>query len=60
MKKTYGTERRSHIIIIKCISETTTRLASKLMACKFLRKFRKEEVPIRVVAAATQCGGHSA
>jgi hypothetical protein len=31
MKKTYGTERGSCRIIIKCISDATTRLATKLM-----------------------------
>jgi hypothetical protein len=31
MKKTYGTERGPHIIIIKHISDITTRLATKLM-----------------------------
>jgi hypothetical protein len=55
MKKTYGTERGSREIIIKRISDATTRLATKLMACKFLRKCRKEEVPVGVVTAAAQC-----
>jgi hypothetical protein len=44
-----------HGIIIKRISDTTTRMATKLMACKMLRKCHKEEVPAGVVAAATQC-----
>jgi hypothetical protein len=30
-------------------------MATKIMACKLLRKCRKEEVPIGVVAATTQC-----
>jgi hypothetical protein len=30
-------------------------MATKLMACKMLRKCHKEEVPAGVVAAATQC-----
>jgi hypothetical protein len=55
MKKTYGTERGSCGIIIKRISDATMRMATKLMACKMLRKCRKEEVPVGVVAAATQC-----
>jgi hypothetical protein len=38
MKKTYGTERGSCRIIIKRISGATTRMATKLMACKLLRK----------------------
>jgi hypothetical protein len=36
MKRTYGTERGSHGIIIKRISDATTRMATKLMACKML------------------------
>jgi hypothetical protein len=53
MKKTYSTERGSRKIIIKHISDATTRLATKLMACKFLRKCHREEVPTRVIAATT-------
>jgi hypothetical protein len=55
MKQTYGTERGSRGIIINRISEPTTRLATKLMACKLLRKCRKEEVPAGVIAAVVQC-----
>jgi len=55
MKKTYGIERGSHRIIIKRISDTIKRIATKLMACKLLRKCHKEEVPARVGAVATQC-----
>jgi hypothetical protein len=55
MKKTYGTERGSRGIIIKQISDATTKMTKKLMACKVLCKFHKEEVPTGVVAVATQC-----
>jgi hypothetical protein len=55
MKKKYGTKRGSRGIIIKRISDAVTRMATKIMACKLLRKCRKEEVPAGVVAAATQC-----
>jgi len=55
MKKTYGTERGSHGIIIKRTSDASIRMATNAMACKMLRKFRKEEVPAGVVAIATQC-----
>jgi hypothetical protein len=54
MKKTYGTERGSHGIIIKHISDTTTRMDTKIMVCKLLRKCCKEEGPIGVIAVATQ------
>jgi hypothetical protein len=53
MKKTYGTERGSCRIIIKHISDVATRMATKIMACKLIKTFRKEEVPARVIAAAT-------
>jgi hypothetical protein len=55
MKKTYGTERGSQGIIINRISEPVTRLETKLMACKLLRKCHKEEAPARVIAAVAQC-----
>jgi hypothetical protein len=45
MKKKYDTERGMHRIIIKWISDSATRMAMKIMACKLLRKCRKEEVP---------------
>jgi hypothetical protein len=55
MKNKYGTERGSHKIIIRCITDATTRMATKIMACKLLRKFCKEEVLVRVVIVAAQC-----
>jgi hypothetical protein len=55
MKKKYGTERGSRGIMIKHISDVVTRMATKNMACKLLRKFCKEEVLAGVVVAATQC-----
>jgi hypothetical protein len=55
MKKTYGTERGSRGIIINKLSEPPTRLATKIMACKFLRNCPKEEASGRVIAATTQC-----
>jgi hypothetical protein len=55
MKKTYGMERGSPRIIIKRINDAAMRMATKLMACKLLRKCRKEEVLAGVVAATTQC-----
>jgi hypothetical protein len=55
MKKTYGIERGSHDIIIKRISDATTRMETKLMACKLLHKCHKEEVPAGVVTVTTQC-----
>jgi hypothetical protein len=42
MKKTYGTVRGSRGIIINRISEPVTRLETKLMACKFLRKCQRK------------------
>jgi hypothetical protein len=53
MKNTYGTERGSQGIIINKISEPTTILETKFMACKLLRKFCKEEEPIGVIVVVT-------
>jgi hypothetical protein len=55
MKQKYVTERGSCEIIIKRISDAETRMPTKIMACKLLKKFYKDEFPIRVVATATQC-----
>jgi hypothetical protein len=55
MKKTYGTEKGLYEIIIKRISDATTRMATKLMVCEFLCKYHKEEVPTRDFAPAAQC-----
>jgi len=51
-KKNYGIVRGSRGIIINRISEPTIILETKLMACKLLRKCRKEEAPAGVVAAS--------
>jgi hypothetical protein len=53
MNKTYNTERGSRGILIKIINDTSTRMATNLMACKILRKFRKEEVHVGVFAVAS-------
>jgi hypothetical protein len=55
MKKMYGTKRGSRRIIIKRISDATTRMTKQIRACKLLRKFHKEEFPVRVIAATSQC-----
>jgi hypothetical protein len=55
MKKKYGTERGTRGIIIKQISDIATKMAAKIMACKLLKKCRKEEVSAGVVAVAAQC-----
>jgi hypothetical protein len=53
MKKTYDTEMGSHVIIIKRINDASTRMATKLMSYKMLRKFHKEEFPSRVATIAS-------
>jgi hypothetical protein len=55
MKKKYGTDRGTIWIIIKRINDATTKLGAEILACKLLRKFRREEVPAGVVVVATQC-----
>ena len=49
IKKTYGTVRGSRGIVINRINEPAKRLEMKLVECKFLRKFRKEEAPVGVI-----------
>jgi hypothetical protein len=55
MKKKYGTDRGTRGIIIKRINDVATQLGRKILACKLLRKCRREEVPAGVVAVAAQC-----
>jgi hypothetical protein len=55
MKKKYGTDRGTRGIIIKRINDAATQLGVKFLACKLLRKCRREEVPAGVVAVAAQC-----
>jgi hypothetical protein len=55
MKNKYGTDRGTQRIILKRINDVTTQMGAKILSCKLLRKCRREEVPSRVVAIATQC-----
>jgi hypothetical protein len=55
MKKKYGTARGTRGIMIKRINNAATQLGANILACKFLRKCRKDEVPAGVIAVATQC-----
>jgi phosphomannomutase len=55
MKKKYFTARGTRGIIIKRINNEMTQLSANILACKLLRKFRKDEVPVGVIAVATQC-----
>jgi hypothetical protein len=55
MKKKYDTDRGTRGIIIKRINDAATQLGAKVLACKLLRKCRREEVPAGVVAVAAQC-----
>jgi hypothetical protein len=55
MKNKYVTNRGTRGIIIKMINDVATQMDTKIMACKLLRKFRKEEVLDGVIAIAAQC-----
>jgi hypothetical protein len=55
MKKKYGTARGTRGIIIKWINNAVTQLGANILACKLLRKCRKDEVPAGVIAVAAQC-----
>ena len=53
MKKTYGTVRGSRGIVINKINEPAKRMEMKVVECKFLRKFHKEEVGVGVIVVVT-------
>jgi hypothetical protein len=55
MKKKYGTARGTRGIIIKWINNEATQLGANILSRKLLRKFRKDEVPVRVIEVADQC-----
>jgi hypothetical protein len=46
----FGTNRGNMCIVLRDINDNATRFSNKLMACKLLRKCRKEEAPIRFIA----------
>jgi hypothetical protein len=54
MKKKYGIARGMRDIKIKRINNTTIQLGANILACKFLRKCHKDEVPTRVIAIAAE------
>jgi hypothetical protein len=49
----YDTQRGKHgDILIPAINDSMVRFATQLLACKLIRKCRKEECPIRVILMA--------
>jgi hypothetical protein len=64
MKNKYDTDRGTRGIIIKRINDVATQMAAKILACKLLRKCRKEEVRLgssqlqHNVSRAPQLAGH--
>ena len=55
MNKKHSIDRGTQGIIIKRINDFVTQMAAKILACKLLRKFHREEVPTKVIAIASQC-----
>jgi hypothetical protein len=55
MKNKYATARGTRGIMIKRINNVATQLGAKILACKFLRKCCKDEVPVGFIAVAAQC-----
>jgi hypothetical protein len=55
VKAQFGTSRGNRGIVLKDINDNETRFASKLMACKILRKYQKEEAPRGFIAVVVQC-----
>jgi hypothetical protein len=54
VKVKFVTNRGNRGIFIKYINDIATRFASKLIDCKLLRNYRKEEAPTRFIAVAVQ------
>jgi hypothetical protein len=55
IKAKYGIERGNRGIKISDINDHATRFATRLLGCKLMLKFRKEEVSASVVIVAPQC-----
>ena len=55
MKKKYCTDRGMRGIIIKRINDVATQMVTKILACKLLRKYHREEVSVGVIAVVAQC-----
>jgi hypothetical protein len=53
MKNKYATDRGTRGIIIKRINDAATQLGEKILACKLLRKCRREKDPTGVVTVAS-------
>jgi hypothetical protein len=54
MKKKYSTSRDTRGIITKQINNEAMQLGAKILSFKLLIKFHREEVPVGVVAFASQ------
>jgi hypothetical protein len=52
VKAQFRTNRGTQGLIIKDINDHVTKFSTKSMACKLMRKCRKEEAPTRVIAIA--------
>jgi hypothetical protein len=55
VKAQFGTIRGNMGIVLRDTNDNATRFANKLMACKLLRKCKKEEALIGFIAVVTQC-----
>jgi hypothetical protein len=55
VKEQFGTNRGNRGIVLRDINDNVTRFSNNIMACKLLRKCRKEESPTRVITIAAQC-----
>jgi hypothetical protein len=53
VKAQFGTSRGNMGIVLRDINDNATRFANNIMACKLLRKCKKEEAPARVITVAT-------
>jgi hypothetical protein len=55
VKEKFGTSRRNRGIVLKDIKNNATRFTNKLMDCKLLRKFHKEEELAGFIVVVMHC-----
>jgi hypothetical protein len=55
VKEKFGTSGGNRGIVLKYINKNVTRFTRNFMACKLLRKCRKEEALVGVIALYAQC-----
>ena len=55
VKAQFGTSWGNRGIVLKDINDNVTRFTNNIMACKQLRKCRKQEAPASIITVVVQC-----